>query len=357
MSNTIPSEVLQAFDLAPTQCEPIHSNINRTWVLTDTTRRAGSRVLLQRLHPVFGATVNADLETVTEHLASHGLETPRLIRPTAGGTHVVDGAGQLWRLQSFIEGLCFATAENAEQLASAARLLALFHRALVDLTKPLLHHRPLHDTRARLNHLGAVLSSEQGRRDRIAQDIGNAILEHATGAQVDFSAFPHWLRHGDPKLSNILFFSDRPTQALCFVDLDTVSPGPLAHELGDALRSWCNRAGEDSTEPEIPLEYFDAALRGYAEGCTCVAPGLAPLPLTPHELESAVYGFETLCVELASRFAADLIDDSYWGWDERRFASRHEHNRVRALSQLGLARGVRARRDDLLRRARAAGQG
>ena len=56
---------------------------------------------------------------------------------------------------------------------------------------------------------------------------------------------------------------------------------------------------------------------------------------------------ETIATELAARFAVDAFEDAYFGWDPSRFPSRSEHNRVRALSQLALARSVRARADAL----------
>jgi hypothetical protein len=62
---------------------------------------------------------------------------------------------------------------------------------------------------------------------------------------------------------------------------------------------------------------------------------------------SAIDGFETVSVELASRYAADVIVDRYWGWDNTRFQSRREHNVVRAQGQLSLARAVRAGRAEL----------
>ena len=51
--------------------------------------------------------------------------------------------------------------------------------------------------------------------------------------------------HGDPKISNLMFARDSD-RGLCLIDLDTLGPMPIALELGDALRSWCNPAAEDA---------------------------------------------------------------------------------------------------------------
>ncbi|MCY3730798.1 MAG: hypothetical protein OXF98_05600, partial [Rhodospirillaceae bacterium] len=48
----------------------------------------------------------------------------------------------------------------------------------------------------------------------------------------------------------------------------------------------------------------------------------------------------TVTVELAARFAADALAESYFGWDPARYATACEHNQARARSQLGLARSI-----------------
>ena len=66
------------------------------------------------------------------------------------------------------------------------------------------------------------------------------------------------------------------------------------------------------------------------------------------ELVSIVTGLETVCLELAARFCVDVFRDEYFGWDPARFASRRDHNLVRARGQLALGRAVRAARDAAL---------
>jgi Ser/Thr protein kinase RdoA (MazF antagonist) len=157
---------------------------------------------------------------------------------------------------------------------------------------------------------------------------------------VDFESLPKRIIHGDPKLSNVLFQRENPAHARCMIDLDTVGRGYVAYELGDALRSWCNPGGEDSSAPRLEPESFAAVMRGYAGTC--------PGAVTPPELLSAIDGFETVSLELASRFAADAINDNYFGWDATRFSSRREHNLLRARGQLALSQAVRAQRTDLV---------
>ena len=157
---------------------------------------------------------------------------------------------------------------------------------------------------------------------------------------------PRRITHGDLKLSNVLFADAgdgtpaAPPRALCLIDLDTLGRQTMAYELGDALRSWCNPTGEDVAEPAIDRALFDAALRGYAAGSGREV-------LDDAEAAALVPGLATVCVELAARFCVDAVEDRYFGWDATRFASRREHNLVRARGQLALARSVLAARDEL----------
>ena len=56
-----------------------------------------------------------------------------------------------------------------------------------------------------------------------------------------------------------------------------------------------------------------------------------------------------MSLELAARFAADALNECYFAFDEKRYASRGEHNRVRATGQLSFHDQARATRDERLR--------
>src|SRR5690606_33668441 len=178
-----------------------------------------------------------------------------------------------------------------------------------------------------------------------AADLARRILD--AGARLaPHGDLPQRATHGDLKVSNVRFAAGPEVAARCLIDLDTLGRQTVAYELGDALRSWCNPVGEDTTAPAFDLDRYAAALRGYAAG----AAGL----LEPGEIEAIVRGVETVCVELAARFCVDVFDDRYFGWDPERFASRRHHNLVRALGQLALARAVADRRGEARAAARQA---
>ena len=112
----------------------------------------------------------------------------------------------------------------------------------------------------------------------------------------------------------------------------------LAHELGDMWRSWCNRSTEDDDEATLDLDVMRESWAGYQAGF-----GRAALA---DERDAALLGVEWISLELAARFAADALRESYFGWNPAKFRARGEHNLKRARGQWSLHRAFRATRDE-----------
>lgn len=318
--------------------------INRTYRVEE----AGRRAVLQRLHTIFAPSVNLDIAAITEHLAARGLATPRVLPTRDGALWVVDGEGFTWRMLSWLDGRTFNVVEQPALAHSAAELVARFHGALRDLSHRFHFTRPgAHDTPLHLSRLEqALLQHAQHPQFAVVAPIAEAILASARALQ-PLPAEPKRVVHGDLKISNVMFEleSDR---ALALVDLDTMAELTIPIELGDALRSWCNPAGEDASRAVFRSDVFEAAIAGYA-----------PLAswLTAPEREALVLGVQTISLELAARFCADALNEAYFGWNPSKFPSRSAHNLARAQSQLSLARSVEAQRATLeaIARSRFAG--
>jgi Ser/Thr protein kinase RdoA (MazF antagonist) len=322
--------------------------INRTFLVDNGREQA----IAQQLHRVFGPAVNDDLDAVTAHLAHKGLMTPRLIRCDDGAACVVEQDGddvqtrRTWRLLTRVAGHSVDKLATPQQANEAGALVARFHAAVEDLQHDYRHVREgVHDTKRHLVKLARAMAKHRNHRlGRDAGALGKEILD--AGARLpDLSSLPRRHCHGDLKISNLLFGDDG--RGVCLVDLDTLQRLQWPLEMGDALRSWCNPAGEDVTDAAVDVDLFRAAVTGY------FASERRPF-LLPDETEALVDGLTTICVELAARFCADALDESYFGWDATRYATRGDHNLVRARGQWALARSVRARRDDLVAAVRDA---
>ncbi|MEJ7599785.1 MAG: phosphotransferase [Kofleriaceae bacterium] len=329
---TVPPAVVAAFGWEAAELAPLAGGlINRTFVV-----RAGAPIaVLQQLHPVFGAAVNLDLEAVTAHLAARGLVTPRLVR-TRDGAPWIEDAGTIWRALDWVDGITVHAVPDPSWAMAAGELVGRFHRAVADLHHTYAFARAgVHDTAAHLARLHALV--EAGGDDE-AVELGREVLATVPGLPV-IPDLPRRHCHGDLKISNVLF-ATAPVRGICLVDLDTLGLGTLAFELGDAMRSWCNPRGEDVAGIAFDLAIFEAAIHGFR--------AVADALVTRDERLSIVAGLETVCVELAARFAIDVFRDAYFGWDPARFPSRRAHNLVRARGQLALAGSVRSARSDAL---------
>ncbi len=302
--------------------------INDTFVV----RSSAGRHVLQRVNPIFGPEVHADIQAVTLRLEGSGMVTPRLV-PTRDGGLCRVGDGELWRVLTWIDGVTHNRVLDGEQARAAGWLLARFHSVLSGLDYEFQSVRiGVHDTRAHLQRLEGALEMHPAHRLR---DVVAPLAAEILAAARDLPAvdsLPARVVHGDPKLNNILFEATDPHRAVCMVDLDTCGRMGLHLEVGDAWRSWCNPVGEDADEAEFDMGAFRASWAGYRAGCT--------LDLSAREGVALIHGVEWITLELSARFLADSLREDYFGWDPTRYPAAGEHNLVRARGQWALHRAV-----------------
>lgn len=304
------------------------------------TSEAGEFVL-QRLHPVFAPEIHHNIAAVTAHLRRRGETSPRLLTTHAGTWWADLGPAGIWRAMTRIGGVSFDVVERPEQARAAGARVGRFHAALTDLEHAFVARRlHVHDTPAHLRALAQAVAEH--REHRLHAEVAALAAAITAGAAALPPAEPAPLRvcHGDLKFNNILFDgtgSKEQAAACCLIDLDTVGPMALHHELGDAWRSWCNPAGEERGAPTFDVEIFAAALDGWL--------GALSFALEPAERRNLVHGVEWISLELAARFAADALNERYFGWDASRFPAAGEHNLRRAQGQWALHEACLATRD------------
>ena len=334
--SSIAEEVLVAYGLRAVSLEHmVHGLINRTWRMRGEN---GASYALQRLSPILGTEIHQDIQAVTAHIAARGMATPRLVPTSSGGLCVERGDG-IWRLLTWLEGEFHNRLENVHQAGQAGALLARFHLALVDFDRPFAsRRRPIHEPERRIAELEQALARHPGHPLRAEAERLQRRTLKLLSQLPPMPETPLRVVHGDPKINNMLFSPEG--EGLAMVDLDSLGRLSLPYELGDAFRSWCNPAGEDSEDTEFSVELFEAARDGYLDVATFI---------TEDERSGLVDATLWITLELTTRFTADILNDRYFGWDPRRFASRGEHNLVRARGQLSLAESLLAARPGLER--------
>ena len=307
--------------------------INRTWTVGEPPW-----AVLQWVNPIFDPRIHLDVDAFTSRLEDAGLTTPRLV-PNEAGDLWTNVARDCWRLMTYIPGTTLHRLETADQAAEAGGLVGRFHAALADWDYRLQARQRLHvhDTTAHMAELHAA-RSESPRHPLVAEvrELAGEIL--GRWAEWDGELEPHQrFSHGDLKISN-LRFDAAGEQALCLIDLDTLGTMPIGCEMGDAWRSWCNLASEDDPEAAtFGLDLFAASARAWLAA--------AP-PLTAPERRSLVPSIERICLELAARFCADAVRNSYFREDREAHPEPGRHNLVRARGQLALAASAREARTE-----------
>jgi len=128
---------------------------------------------------------------------------------------------------------------------------------------------------------------------------------------------PLRVTHNDTKFNNILF---GPRGGLCVIDLDTVMPGYVHYDFGDAIRSAANCARED--EPDLSRVRLDMAVfQEFARGYLGELRGL----LSAGEVAHLAFAARLMTYMVGLRFLNDHLDgDRYFKVD------RPGHNLQRA---------------------------
>jgi Ser/Thr protein kinase RdoA (MazF antagonist) len=326
--------------------------INDTFLVS----AASFRFVLQRInHRVFPdpAAVMANLRVLTDHVrhrqadpAARGWRLPEIIRTRTGEDFHRNGEGGFWRALSFIEGARgLAALDDDFQAEQVGHALGRFHAlaggiatdALRD-TLPGFHIAPAY--LAQFDQAAAQACPEADSAElREALDFVEArrscigVLEEAKRR----GELRVRVIHGDPKLDNVLF-DETSGRAVSLIDLDTVKPGLIHYDLGDCLRSCCNRAGETAgaVEARFDLDLCRAILRGYlAEALDF---------LTEADRRYLYDAIRLLPFELGLRFLTDhLAGDVYFKVEAR------GQNLHRARVQFRLAESVERQESEIRR--------
>ena len=330
-----------------------NGHINHTYVITVQGRE--ERYILQWInqhvfhHP---DQVQENILRVTSHLrgkiAAEGgdpaRETMQVVPAKDGKPYCLDAEGNWWRIFPFVEGTYSQDLpDTPEVFEKCGRAFGRFQRRLNDFPAETLHETipRFHHTPGRLAQLEeAARRDVKGRLGEVGPEL-DFCLKRAdwVGRLTDGLAageLPLRVTHNDTKLNNVLL--DRETgEAVCVVDLDTVMPGLIAYDFGEAIRTGACTAPEDERDLsriDLSLPLVRAYARGFLEETGA--------ELTPAEIASLPWGARMMALENGMRFLTDYLEGDHY------FAiHRPGHNLDRARAQLKLLERMEARWDDL----------
>ena len=327
-------------------------NVNDTFLVTHQGHRpsspAGSFVL-QRLNTrvferpelvmrnlvALGDHVQRRLASPPEELRGRRWEVPQVVRCRQDG-HWVEQDGEFWRSITYI-GAATTTDVilNRDHAREVGYGLGMFHSLISDLpTEDLADTlENFHVTPAYLKRYDIVSKSRFTRDDAVdsacafieARRDGIDVLE----AALQRGELKQRPIHGDPKINNVMI-DDASGHAVGLIDLDTVKPGLVHYDIGDCLRSCCNKAGEETDDLNtvvFDLELCEAILDGYLS--------VARQFLSDWDLHYLPDCIRLIPLELGLRFLTDHLEgDLYFRTDH------HGHNLQRAAVQFRLTESV-----------------
>ena len=255
-------------------------------------------------------------------------------------TYIFEG-DEFWRVCNYIPSVTYDTCDNLDIVRSAAEAFGDFQMSLAAFDPTQLSYTipDFHNTRKRYETL--IKDAEEDKLDRVknvreeldyllsVQELACTLTDMEKNGEL-----PIRVTHNDTKINNVLF-DEETKKAIIVIDLDTVMPGLVAHDFGDAVRFAANFTEEDSEETDktgVDLNIFWAFADGFLSKTAKI--------LTPNEIATlGMSGFVLAC-ELATRFLDDYITgDKYFK------VKKNNHNIIRTRCQIALAKDMQKKLD------------
>lgn len=270
------------------------------------------------------------------------IEIPRLIKTQRNEDFFTDSEGESWRLISYIkDSYCIEIVSEEWEANEAGNAFGYFAKVLAPLNADNFVEaiENFHSLTFRLWQLKEAIKNDAVKRVNEVADILSFykiwekrlfIIEQ----NVQQGSIPIRVVHNDTKINNLLF---RNGKACAVIDLDTLGPGTLYYDYGDALRTIGNSAAEDEKDlDKVKFEFtnFKAFSNSYL---TQVKP-----ILTPKEKEYFYLAPFLMTYIMGIRFLADYLNgDIYYK------TAYSEHNLVRTKVQMRLMQLMTEKEDEI----------
>ena len=313
--------------------------------------------LLQRInHAVFGNIEGMirNMDRVTQHLRQKiatlsepaSLTTFQLVRTNDERLFYRDEAGSYWRVLTFVTGgTAYQRTPSSAVAQEAGRAFGQFSSLLRDLPG-----ESLIETIPQFHHLARRLAAfEQALAANVVQRASEVSAEGAFVRQrvpdmlrlhtlIDTGQIPSRITHNDTKLNNVLL-DPLTHRARAVVDLDTVMPGTVLHDFGDAIRTVASTAAEDEADlnqVRFHLPYYEAFAEGYLAETSAF--------LTAREIEYLPLSARYMTFIMGVRMLTDyLAGDTYYK------TTYPNHNLDRARNQFWLIRQMEEQQEVMQR--------
>jgi len=342
--------------------EPIYSevcgygHINRTYIITcGLESGAEMKYVLQRINiSIFKkpAELMENVKKVTEFLrekirkagGDEDRETMRIIQTKDGKDFYIDEENEYWRVYDYItDSISYQSVERPILFYNSAVAFGKFQRLLADFPADQLHETILnfHNTESRLcDFKNSVSENLSGRADKVADEI-KFVLDRSDKcdyitSRIKSGELPLRVTHNDTKLNNIMIDA-KTDEGVCVIDLDTVMPGSVLYDFGDAIRFGASSAAEDERDLDkvfVKLDLFEEFAKGFIKGLGG--------SLTEEEILALPMGAYVITFETGIRFLGDYINgDTYFA------THRENQNLDRCRTQFKLVTDMELKMDEM----------
>ena len=178
---------------------------------------------------------------------------------------------EIWQLSIFIPSVIKEKIDSTIIAKHAGKHLAQFHESLLDFPIDELGYTipDFHNTIKRYeDFLNQIKTASKDRLDFFKNEIEKNNHYYSKIKKVAMAiqqkTIPVRVVHNDTKISNMLF--DEFEKIICIIDYDTVMPGSILHDVGDALRSGTNTSTEDEVDLNLVnfnSNIYDAFMKSY----------------------------------------------------------------------------------------------
>ncbi len=252
---------------------------------------------------------------------------------TVGGKNFhIDPNGDFWNATIFIDhSQTFETVTDPKVAYEGGKLFGEFIQLTQDFDPTgLVEVIPrFHDMTFRFEQFETSLRNASRERTQRAQayiELANSLKREMHILQVLKEKGQIKLRvtHNDTKISNALF--DLEGKGLCVIDTDTIMPGIIHYDFGDAIRTICNTAAEDENDlgkVKFNKEFYEAYSQGFLEKTGNAVSDL--------ERKYFPLAAKTMIFIMALRFLTDYLNNDIY------YKTKYpEHNLVRSANQFKL---------------------
>ena len=316
-------------------------HINDTYLVETTNKE---KFVLQRInHGVFKdvpGLINNKV-SISKHIQNKLSYLPKnerdrkvltFLSTKEGAPFYYGKSGGYWNMMVYIDNsLTFERVTNEEVAYEGGKLIGDFLNLTSDFDANLLIDviPKFHDMSFRFSQFEdslKVASKERLEQAKSYIDVVWSLKDemHIIQNLKESGAIKTRVTHNDTKISNVLF--DTNNKGLCVIDTDTVMPGIIHYDFGDAIRTICNTAAEDEKDLDkvnFNIDYYKAYTKGFLQEMSS--------SISPIELKYLPLAAKTMIFIMAIRFLTDFLNgDTYYK------TKYPEHNLDRAKNQLKL---------------------